>query len=288
MFHLSFHQILHFVSGAQQSSLFSDFENAFVSVVVPVFNEAPHIIENLSLLLEELESSFKRFEIIVISDGSTDGTNIKMFQFQCTELKLRIFPENSGKGAVVREGFREARGDYILFIDGGMELHPREIRIFIGLMLLYDCDIVLGSKRHPQSRIDYPWFRKFLSWIFQKFIRFLFHVDVTDTQVGMKLFRREVVEAIEPYLEINRYGFDLELLSLAKIKGFKRMIEAPIQMNYFAKNKRSVWFELWHVFKVGLSLLKDTIKLYLRLRHMEKTGLLVPQEHPDDGPRRRR
>ncbi|MCB0407930.1 MAG: glycosyltransferase family 2 protein [Bdellovibrionales bacterium] len=271
-----------------QNSLFADFENAYVSVVVPVFNEAPNIVANLGLLLEEMESSFRHFEILVMSDGSTDGTNQEMFRFQCPEVKIKIFPENTGKGAVIREGFRAAQGDYILFIDGGMELHPREIRIFIGLMILYECDIVIGSKRHPQSKIDYPWFRKVLSWIYQKIIHQLFQVDVTDTQVGMKLFRKEVVQAIEPYLEIDRYGFDLELLSLAKIKGFKRIMEAPIQMNYFGKNKRPLPKELWHVFRVGLSLMKDTWRLYRRLNHLEKTGQLRLQELPDDGPPRKR
>ncbi len=270
----------------QQKSLFSDFENAFVSVVVPVFNEASNIIENLALLMEEMESSFRHFEILVMSDGSTDGTNEQMFRFQCPELKIRIFKDNEGKGAVIREGFRMAQGEYILFIDGGMELHPREIRIFIGLMLLYECDIVIGSKRHPQSQIKYPWYRKFLSWLFQRLIHFLFDIDVTDTQVGIKAFRKEVIKAIEPFLEIDRYGFDLELLSLAKMKGFKRTMEAPIQMNYFSKNSRAIPVEIWHVLRVGLSLVNDTLRLYRRLKRLESSGQLVPQKLPDDGPKR--
>lgn len=269
-------------------SLFQEFETASVSVVVPVFNEAPNIIENLSLLIEEMEVSFKKFEVIVISDGSTDGTNLEMFRFQSPELKFKIFPENSGKGAVIREGFRSAEGEYILFIDGGMEMHPREVRIFIGLMLLYECDIVIGSKRHPQSLVRYPWYRKVLSWVFQKFIRLLFDVDVTDTQVGIKAFRKEVVKAIEPYLEINRYGFDLELLSLAKMKGFKRVMEAPVQMNYFSKNTRNTFSELFHVFRVGCSLCGDTFRLYRRLKKLEHSGQLWTQEVPDEGHSRKR
>jgi glycosyltransferase involved in cell wall biosynthesis len=127
--------------------LFEEYENAFVSVVVPVFNEAPNVVENLYTLLDELELSFKNFEIIVISDGSTDGTSWEVFRFKSEHIRVRIFPENMGKGAVVREGFGEAKGDLHSFhIDGGMEIHPREIRIFIGLMLLYRCDICGGLK----------------------------------------------------------------------------------------------------------------------------------------------
>ncbi|MEO0335769.1 MAG: glycosyltransferase family 2 protein [Pseudomonadota bacterium] len=194
-----------------------------------------------------------------------------------------MFPENTGKGAVVREGFGEAKGDFILFIDGGMEIHPREIRIFIGLMLLYRCDIVVGSKRHPQSRIHYPFFRRVLSWFFQKGVYFLFDVDVTDTQVGMKLFRREVIEAIRPHLAIDRYGFDLEILSLAKMQGYKRMIEAPITMQYFHKNQRFFLFELIHVARVAWSLGKDTLRLYFRLKKLQREGVLQVRDVPEDG-----
>jgi dolichol-phosphate mannosyltransferase len=263
--------------------LFEEYENAFVSVVVPVFNEAPNVVENLYTLLDELELSFKNFEIIVISDGSTDGTSWEVFRFKSEHIRVRIFPENMGKGAVVREGFGEAKGDYILFIDGGMEIHPREIRIFIGLMLLYRCDIVVGSKRHPQSRIHYPWFRRVLSWVFQKGVYLLFDVDVTDTQVGMKLFRREVIDAIKPHLAIDRYGFDLEILSLAKMQGHKRIIEAPISMQYFDKNRRFILFEVWHVAKVAWSLGKDTLRLYFRLKKLQSEGVLQPKEIPEVG-----
>lgn len=259
------------------------FENAYVSVVVPVFNEAPNIVENLFTLLDELENSFKRYEVIVISDGSTDGTNLQVYRFKSPHIRVRIFPENTGKGAVVREGFNEANGDFVLFIDGGMEIHPREIRIFIGLMVLYSCDIVVGSKRHPQSRIHYPIIRKVLSWVYQKIVYLLFDVDVTDTQVGMKLFRKEVVEDIGPHLVIDRYGFDLEVLSLAKILGYKRIMEAPISMQYFDRNRRFIVFELFHIARVGWSLMKDTLSLYLRLRRLEKQGIIVRREIPEKG-----
>jgi glycosyltransferase involved in cell wall biosynthesis len=239
-----------------------------ISVIVPVFNEGDRIVDNLELLISEIEDHFTQFEILVISDGSTDETNAKVFQFKYPGLRLIPFVRNQGKGAAIRKGFEEAKGDFIFFIDGGMELHPKELRIFFGLMSLYEADIVLGSKRHPQSKIYYPAFRRFLSRVYQKIIKTLFKVDVTDTQVGMKLFRREVVQSVLPFLKVDRYGFDLEILSLASLFGFKKMLEAPVQMDYFSKNPRPFVLELVHVFKVGLSLLKDTLKLYLRIREI--------------------
>lgn len=250
-----------------------DFKKAKLSIIVPVFNEAPAIERNLDLLLDEVEGHFSNFEVIVVSDGSTDGTNSKILSFQHPGMKPVLVEKNVGKGNAIRAGFARATGDFILFIDGGMEIHPKEIRIFMGLMALYQCDIVIGSKRHPQSKVHYPSHRRILSWVFQKLIRALFQVDVTDTQVGIKLFRRPVIDAILPHLEINRYGFDLEILSLAKMMGFGYVLEAPIRMDYFYSNSRFVGTELLHVFKVGLSLLKDTLQLYARVRRLRNSDL---------------
>lgn len=245
-------------------------QSQLISVIVPVFNEGARIVDNLELLISEIEDHFAKFEILVISDGSTDETNTKVFQFKYPGLRLIPFVKNQGKGAAIRKGFSEAKGDYIFFIDGGMELHPKELKIFFGLMRLYDADIVLGSKRHPQSKVYYPGFRRFLSRIYQTLIKYLFKVDVTDTQVGMKLFRRDVVQAVLPFLQVNRYGFDLEILSLASLFGFRKMLEAPIQLDYFSRNTRALPLEMVHVFKVGLSLMKDTMALYFRIQEIRR------------------
>lgn len=243
-----------------------------LSIIVPVFNEASRLTENLDLLIDEVQDCFPRFEVIVVSDGSTDETNLKLASFRHPDVKPIFINQNEGKGAAVREGFHASSGDYILFIDGGMEIHPREIRVFVGLMALYEADIVIGSKRHPQSRIEYPWFRRVLSWCFQRLVRFFFEIDVTDTQVGIKLFRRQVIQDILPHLEINSYGFDLELLSLAKIFGHDKMLEAPIRMDYFIRNRRMFGGELFHVWRVGFALLRDTVRLYWRIRKITRTS----------------
>jgi glycosyltransferase involved in cell wall biosynthesis len=252
----------------------TNFKKAKLSIIVPVFNEGGQIAKNLDLLLDEVEAYFSRFEVIVVSDGSTDATNAKIKKIKRPGVKPVFVRQNSGKGNAIREGFQRASGDYIMFIDGGMEIHPKEIRVFMGLMELYECDIVIGSKRHPQSKVKYPWYRQLLSWIFQIFVRALFQVHVTDTQVGIKLFRAEVIEAVLPHLEINRYGFDLELLALAKLKGFDNVLEAPIRMDYFNSGTRHIGTELFHVFKVGFSLIKDTLQLYRRLSKISR----APQE----------
>lgn len=240
-----------------------------LSVIVPVFNEGEQITANLKLLHEEVAKHFRRYEIIVVSDGSTDGTNDRIREYPDPHLQLIELPSNQGKGAAIREGFRKAEGDFILFIDGGMEIHPKEIKIFLGLMFLYDADIVVGSKRHPQSDVYYPWYRRLLSWFFQVLVRILFKINVTDTQVGIKMFRRKVVTAVLPLMKTNSYGFDLELLGLAARAGYRNILEAPVRLDYFLKNRRSTLRDLGHTLKVGSALLGDTIRLWLSLRRRQ-------------------
>lgn len=253
---------------APGADVFQPLRSSRLSVIVPVFNEAEAIVDNLKLLISEVEPYFSTYEIIVINDGSRDRTADVLRQFEHPRVRKVIYEQNKGKGYAVREGFKQAQGDYVFFIDGGMELHPKEIRIFLGLMGLYNADIVIGSKRHPQSRVEYPAIRRTLSFIYQLLIRKLFDLDVTDTQVGLKLFKRSVIDAILPDLSIDRYGFDLELLALAKRKGFTTCLEAPIRLDYFGYNTRSPARELLHVFKVGMAVMKDTLRLHRRLKQL--------------------
>ena len=253
----------------RRTNVYGSLRELSLSVIVPVFNEAERIQANLELLISEVAPYFSSFEILVVSDGSTDGTESVLKSYVHPRTKLICYPENHGKGYALREGFKAASGDFILFIDGGMELHPREIRIFIGLMELYDADVVVASKRHPQSQIDYPRTRRILSSIYQMLIRFLFNMNVTDTQVGLKLFKREVIESIMPHLTVDRYGADLEILALARATGYKRILEAPVRLDYFRTNSRSFLPEMLHIARVGWSVLVDTLRLYRRIRKIQ-------------------
>ena len=113
---------------------FKYFKNVSLSVIVPVYNEGYAFQENLDILLKEIGKFFKEFEIIVVNDGSTDVTNINNVDSLNSHVNIINLPINQGKGAAVRRGFTESNGDFILFIDGGMEIHPEEIKIFLGLM----------------------------------------------------------------------------------------------------------------------------------------------------------
>lgn len=244
------------------------YESHKLSIIVPVYNLGHSILENIELLISEIQPYFSDYEVLVISDGSTDETNLRLASFSHPHCRTLFLEKNSGKGKAIRRGFWEAQGEFILFIDGGMELHPKEIRIFLGLMELYDADIVIGSKRHPQSQIEYPLLRRVLSSLYQYCLHRFFDLDVTDTQVGIKLFRRKVITDIRDHLEIDRYGFDLEVLALAKLKGHGKMMEAPIRLDYFHRMTRKGFSEFLHILDVGLSVAWDTYRVYRKIRRI--------------------
>src|SRR5207253_9113382 len=132
------------------------------------------------------------------------------------------------------------------------------IRGFIDLMKASDCDAVIGSKRHPESKVSYPASRRFQSAIYQALIRLLFNLNVRDTQTGLKLFRRQVLQEALPLLAIKKFAFDLELLVVARQLGYRNVCEAPIALKYRFEstvNLGSAWRVLW-----------DTVAIFYRLR----------------------
>ncbi|MFC1622720.1 glycosyltransferase, partial [Patescibacteria group bacterium] len=203
--------------------------------------------------------------IIVVNDG---GEKIGSDTFaKYSNIKIYEYEQNKGKGYALKYGFEKCRGEYIIFIDGDMELHPKDIYNFFVLRDIYDVDIVIGSKRHAYSKVEYPLFRRVLSLFYQLFIRiFLDLKGVKDTQVGLKLFKREVLAKSLPRVLIKRYAFDLELLTVASHLGYKKILEAPITLNYSEGLKLNSWQGFVHLFKVAIPLMIDTLAIIYRLR----------------------
>jgi glycosyltransferase involved in cell wall biosynthesis len=203
-----------------------------LSVVVPAYREGPRIYDNLQRLVAELDQLDTDYEVLVVSDGNTDTTASEAERVRSPRVKVLDYPINMGKGYALSYGVRHSAGELVTFIDADMELHPREIRHFIALMKERDVDIVIGSKRHPGSRVHYPAFRRLESIAYQLLIRLLFDVGVRDTQTGLKLFRRQVLAEILPLLAVKQFAFDLELLVVARHLGYTRIAEAPIELSY--------------------------------------------------------
>jgi glycosyltransferase involved in cell wall biosynthesis/O-antigen/teichoic acid export membrane protein len=202
-----------------------------LSVVLPCHNAGRGLAEVLHTLREELAHS-ESWEIIVVSDGSTDET-VRIAREEASEnVVLLEEPLNVGKGQALRAGLSRARGRYVAFMDGDGDVDPRAIRPALALTELYKPDIVLGSKRHPLSEVRYPPLRRLMSWTYHKLCRLLFRVKVRDTQAGFKLIRRDVLATVLPRMLEKRYAFDLEFLVVARSMGYKRVFEVPIRIDY--------------------------------------------------------
>jgi glycosyltransferase involved in cell wall biosynthesis len=229
-----------------------------LSVIVPAYREAHRIAQNLRRLLSELDGLGITYEVIVVSDGNTDDTVLEAESVVSSRIKVVQYNVNMGKGYALRCGVSRSSGDLITFIDADMELDPRYIKPFLAVIDGFDCDAVIGSKRHPMSNVQYPFFRRFQSSIYQLLIRVLFHLKLRDTQTGLKLFKRKVLEDVVPLLAIKGFAFDLELLVVARSLGYGKIMEAPVNLDYQFEstvNPKAVFNVLW-----------DTAAIFYRLR----------------------
>jgi glycosyltransferase involved in cell wall biosynthesis len=205
---------------------------ADLSVIVPAYREGPRIHDNLLHLLRELDATGVDYEVVVVSDGNTDDTVSEAERVASPRVQVLAYQVNEGKGFALMHGIAHTGGALIAFIDADMELDPSAIGGFVKLQRSGGWDVVVGSKRHPESQVAYPAARRLQSWIYQQLVRVLFRLDVTDTQTGIKLFRGDLLRAVVPLLAVKRFAFDLELLVVARKLGYRRIVEAPIKLDY--------------------------------------------------------
>ena len=207
--------------------------NHFLSVIVPVYKQEKTIekdLQNISQILEQIRYDY---EIIVVVDGITiDQSYQKAKALKLKKVKVVGYQTNHGKGYAVRFGMAKTKGDYIAFIDAGMEIDPNGISMILEHMEWYNADIIVGSKHHPASKVNYPLDRKIISFGGHLVAKFLLGINIHDTQAGLKIFKRQVLIKILPRLLIKTYAFDLEILSVANHLGFKNIYESPIKLTY--------------------------------------------------------
>lgn len=202
-----------------------------LSVVVPCYNAGDALRVNISTIRRTLDRLGRSYELIVVSDGSTDGC---VDALDCNDPAVHVlhYGRRHGKGIALRVGMARAVGRYIAFLDCDGDLDSTDLLAFLAVMDLYNPDLVVGSKRHPLSRVSYPLSRRAMSWMYKVMIRLLFGLNVHDTQTGMKLIRREVLDEVLPRMLEKRFAFDLEFLVVAKRLGFTRLFEAPVHLDY--------------------------------------------------------
>lgn len=233
-----------------------------ISILIPAFNEEDKIIITIKEIINVFEKFGYDYEIVIIDDGSIDNTfntvqeNLNIFNGR---VKIESYRPNSGKGFAIKYGFKFVSGDYVLFLDADMDLHPSQITNFLKLMEDNEADLVMGSKRHKDSIVDYPKSRKFLSNGYYFLIKILFGLPVKDTQTGFKLFRYKALENSISKIIVKRYAFDLELLVVLHKLGYK-IIECPIYLKPSRRYYNRIGLkDIWNT-------LIDTIAIFYRLK----------------------
>jgi glycosyltransferase involved in cell wall biosynthesis len=235
--------------------------NRFLSVIVPAYKQEKTIKRDLMNIINTLNEGLTNmdFEVICVVDGNVDKTFFQAKKVNSNKLKIFNYEKNQGKGYAVRFGMSKARGDLISFLDAGMDISPKGIMMLMAHMDWYNADIIVGSKRHPVSRVNYPFLRKVLSFGYHLGIKILFNLDLADTQSGIKIFRREVVEKILPKLLVKTYAMDIEMLAVAKYFGFDRIFEGPIEVT-FNKNTSAIKWQ------TSFNMAWDTLAVFYRLK----------------------
>lgn len=203
-----------------------------LSVIVPAYKQEKKIKKDLELIEAVLKQIRYDYEIICVVDGRIDKTFENAKKVESAKVKVIGYKENKGKGHAVRYGMIRAKGDPVAFIDAGMEIDPNGLSLALEHLEWYEADIIVGSKRHPASQINYPLERKIISTLYQLFVRVFTGLNVRDTQAGLKIYRRKVLDVVLPRLLVKRYAFDLELLTVAHRLGYRKIYEAPIKISY--------------------------------------------------------
>src|SRR3989338_1352946 len=241
-------------------------ELPLVSIIVPSFKQEGTIAEDLNRIKQVADKLRYPTEIICVVDGKIDKTFEKATNLANHKSNIKVvgYEHNKGKGYAVRFGMASSKGKIIAFIDAGADINPNGISMMLEHFEWYNADIVVGSKRHPASKVIYPWQRKVLSFGYQTLVKILFGLNIKDTKVGLKFYRREVLEKVLPRLLVKKFAFDIEILAVANDLGFHRIYEAPVELKNDFGNTSVITS---HKFiRNVLSMIVDTLAIFYRLR----------------------
>ena len=212
-----------------------------LSIVIPSYNEELRLPATLKAIAAYLRSSSRDVEVIVVDDGSKDKTIAVGESFRSEIPSLRVISngQNRGKGYSVRHGMQEAAGRIVLFTDADLSAPIDEVEKLLPAMK--DHEVAIGSRAVDRSLIsvhESP-FREFAGIIFNKLVRIILRLPFVDTQCGFKAFRREECKLIFEQQTIERFGFDPELLYLARHHGL-RSIEIPVRWGHSPATKVNI------------------------------------------------
>lgn len=236
---------------------------SLLSLIIPVYRQEKTIKHDIETIISSLARFPIPIEIIAVIDGNMDNSMKEAKKVQSKLVRVVGYETNHGKGYAVRYGMAQSKGDLIGFLDAGGDLSPTALLLMYEHMCWYNADIMVGSKRHPVSKVNYPWFRKIFSFGYQLLVKILFGLNIRDSQVGMKLYRRKILEDVLPRLLVKEFAFDIEILAVARHLGYTRIFEAPVELNFSHVQSTITTAKFW---KVIFHMVRDTLGVFYRLR----------------------
>ncbi len=213
-----------------------------LSIIIPSYNEELRLPATLDRIAAYLQRDGREAEVLVVDDGSNDRTAAVAESFRSRIPSLRVVSNavNRGKGYSVRHGMQEARGRIALFTDADLSAPIEEAGKLIAALETYD--VAMGSRAMDRNLITVheSRFREFAGIIFNKIVRIILWLPFVDTQCGFKAFRRERCSILFEQQRIERFGFDPELLYLARHHGLGA-VEIPVRWGHSPATKVSMW-----------------------------------------------
>ena len=205
----------------------------FLSLVIPIHNEGNRLAGNLDRTLKFMRSTSWTFEVVGVNDGSDDDSESILRRYTAfnPEVVAVSYPVNVGKGYALQQGILASRGKWVLTLDADMELPVEQVPTFLKVQQATGSQVVIGSKWHPDSHVDYPRGRRILSRGLHFIVRTLFPLRVTDSQVGIKLFQGDAVRFVSRSTLVKRFAWDIEFLLVSQLYGLT-IAEAPVVLKF--------------------------------------------------------
>ncbi|MDX2182322.1 MAG: glycosyltransferase family 2 protein [Bryobacteraceae bacterium] len=207
----------------------------FLSIVVPAFDEERRLPRTLDKILAYLAKHKRSSEVVVVDDGSRDGTAEVAEGFAKLHKQVRVLrnPGNRGKGYSIRHGVREAAGEWILFTDADLSAPIEELEKLFRAIEEHGAQVAIGSRALDRSLIGVhqSWFRENAGRLFNLLMRIIVGLPFWDTQCGFKLFRRDAAQQAFGRGIVDGFGFDVEVLFIARKLGHK-IVEVPVRWDH--------------------------------------------------------
>jgi len=236
----------------------------FLSIVIPAYNEERRLTSSLQRLTDYLRQQPWCWEVRVIDDGSSDATASVAERFQEADARVVVQRErHAGKGAAVKAGLLAARGAFRFICDADMSMPPRELSRFLP-PLATEFDVAIATREgYKARRIGEPLYRHMTGRVFNRLVQAIVMRGFEDTQCGFKMFTARAVDAIFPFVTVESWAFDIQVLALARMRKL-RIREVPIEWHYDAESRLSI-------LRDGPGMLRDLFRIRRELRRAQRT-----------------